>query len=243
MSASVFGISIEGGSGAEVLQRVLAARSTWVVTANPENMLTASEWPDYKRALLAADYRTVDGVGLWLVLRIRGVNVTRLTGVDLAEHVLREARDRRWRVAFLGGDPGVAVEAADAWRCRLPGLEIRAWSGGRIRGDGVEDGKTWEDREAVRAWNPDVLFCAFGGGGAKQELWIMKHRETFASCRVIMGIGGAFDMWTGRLRRAPATARVLGLEWLWRWILEPKRAGRMWRATSGFLWAVLRAKG
>lgn len=238
MSSSVFGVPIEGGSWTDVCSFFSARTSTWIVTANPENLLMASERPEYKRVVRKADYRTVDGMGLWLVLRARGAKVVRCTGVDLAEKLLQEAANQDWRVAFFGGDPGVAVEAAELWRTRLPGLTIEAWSGGRVRDDGSEDGKAWEDRGAMLAWKPDVLLCAFGGGGTKQESWIAKHRETFLGIRAIVGVGGAFDMWTGRLRRAPKLLRVLGLEWLWRWILEPSRARRMWRATGGFLWAV-----
>ncbi len=239
MTSSVFGVPMEGGSWADVFSFIDARTSTWIVTANPENLLTASERPDYRKTLCNADYRTVDGMGLWLVLRARGAKVVRCTGVDLAEKVLQEAAKRRWRVALFGGEADVAAEAATRWQARLPDLMMNTWSGGRVRDDGSEDGKTWEDREAMLAWKPDVLLCAFGGGGTKQESWIAKHREVFANIRVMVGVGGAFDMWTGRLRRAPKLLRMLGLEWLWRWTLEPSRARRIWRATGGFMWAVL----
>lgn len=243
MSSSVFGVPIEGGSIAQLLVFLASRTSTWIVTANPENLLTAREHPSYHDALCAADYRTVDGIGLWFVLRARGFRVVRVTGVDLAERLLQEASVRGFRVAFFGGDPGVAAEAAEVWRRRIPALVVHGWSGGRIREDGSEDGKTWEDREAILAWKPDLLLCAFGGGGTKQEVWIAKHRGTFLGIRAIIGVGGAFDMWTGRLRRAPKVFRMLGLEWLWRWILEPSRARRMWRATGGFLWANIQEQG
>lgn len=239
MSASVFNIPIDGGSWDEVLSRVNTQTSTWIVTANPENLLTAYEYPEYHQALRAADYRTVDGVGLWLVLRVKGARSVRLTGVDLAEQLIGEAKIRGWRVALFGGDAEVADHAADVWRERFSGLAIKAWGGGRVRDDGSEDGKTWEDREAMLAWRPDVLLCALGGGGMKQERWIHRHREAFLGIRAIVGVGGAFDMWTGRLHRAPRLMRALGLEWLWRWTLQPSRTRRMWRATGRFLFYAL----
>jgi N-acetylglucosaminyldiphosphoundecaprenol N-acetyl-beta-D-mannosaminyltransferase len=243
MTSSVLGVPIEGGAWFDVRARLDAHASTWIVTANPENLLTAHEQPAYREVLCAADYRTVDGMGLWLVLRLRGERVVRYTGVDLGEDLLRLAQQRGWRVAFFGGDTGIAEAAAEGWRKRLPGLQAHAWSGGRVQHDGTEDGKTWEDREAMLAWKPDVVLCAFGGGGTKQERWIARHREALRGVRVVVGIGGAFNMWTGRLRRAPSLVRVVGIEWLWRWALEPTRARRMWRATAGFLWAVVRSKG
>ncbi len=243
MSSSVFGVPIEGGSFEQVLKLLNARTSSWIVTANPENLLMANEHSEYRQALCRADYRTVDGIGLWLVLRVGGEKVVRLTGVDLAEQLIHEAHHRGWRVAFFGGAAGVATQVAQQWEARLPGLAAHGWSGGRVNDDGTEDGKTWEDREAMLAWKPDVLLCALGGGGVKQERWIERHREAFFAIRAMVGVGGAFDMWTGRLRRAPSAVRALGFEWLWRWLLEPRRAPRMWRATGGFLWAFLRSKG
>lgn len=243
MKPSLFGVPIEGRTFRDILEAIVASQAAyWIVTANPEILLTASEQPAYKAALCAADERTVDGMGLWFVLRSRGHRVHRLTGVDLGEALLREARVRRWRVALFGGADGVARQTAELWAKRLPEIHIASWSGGRVREDGSEDGKTWEDREAMMRWRPDIILCALGGG-TKQERWIAAHRETFASAKAVVGVGGAFDMWTGRLPRAPRLVRMIGLEWLWRWILEPSRARRMWRATAVFLWRAIREKG
>ena len=196
----------------------------------------------YKDAICAADERTVDSVGVWFALRFRGYRTQRLTGVDLAEGLIREAAARGWKVAFFGGETGVAEQAAAVWRHRCPGLDIRAWSGGVVGQDGTEDGLTWEDREDMTRWRPDLILCALGGGGTRQERWIARHRDTFVGCRAIVGVGGAFDMWAGRLPRAPRLMRSFGLEWLWRWILQPTRWKRMWRATAVFAWRVFQEK-
>ena len=49
-----------------------------------------------------------------------------------------------------------------------------------------------------------------------------------------VGVGGAFDMWAGFRRRAPRAFRTLGLEWMWRLALEPRRLPRIIRATVAF---------
>ena len=41
-----------------------------------------------------------------------------------------------------------------------------------------------------------------------------------------MGVGGLFDFYSGRISRAPAWMREIGLEWVYRLLQEP---GRMWR--------------
>lgn len=233
MTPRVFGVPIEGG-GRDQVQAILRARpSTWIVTTNPEILLAAERDPVYTRALLAADWRTVDGFGLGLVLRLHGVPTLRYTGVDLAEDLIREAVSTQKRVALFGGSPEALEGALACWRARYPELELSGFAAGTVDASGREDGRTWEAREAMQAWRPDVLLVALGGG-TKQECWIAHHRAAWRGIRVIVGVGGAFDMWAGIKPRAPRILRLVGLEWVWRLALEPRRWKRIVRATVIF---------
>jgi N-acetylglucosaminyldiphosphoundecaprenol N-acetyl-beta-D-mannosaminyltransferase len=73
-----------------------------------------------------------------------------------------------------------------------------------------------------------------GLGAPKQERWIAQHADDVASARILIGVGGAFDMWAGRFRRAPRLMHRVGLEWAWRLALEPGRFPRIVRATIVF---------
>ncbi|MGH2526820.1 MAG: WecB/TagA/CpsF family glycosyltransferase, partial [Actinomycetota bacterium] len=73
-----------------------------------------------------------------------------------------------------------------------------------------------------------------GIGAPKQERWIAEHADDIQSARILIGVGGAFDMWAGRLRRAPRPLHRVGLEWAWRLALEPGRFPRIVRATVVF---------
>ena len=91
---------------------------------------------------------------------------------------------------------------------------------------GVQDGYYPAAMEAavagvIRAATPDLLFVCLGS--PRQEEWIATHR---LPCPAI-GLGGALDVWAGRVRRAPAPVRSAGLEWLWRTALEPSRLARL----------------
>lgn len=233
MTPRVFGVPIEGGDRDHV-QAILRTRSsTRIVTTNPEILLAAERDPAYKDALLAADWRTVDGFGLGLVLRLHGMRVLRYTGVDLAEDMMHEAASNQRRVAFFGGSPEALEGALACWRARYPELELRGFAGGMVDASGREDGRTWEARSAMEAWKPGVLLVALGGG-TKQECWIAHHRAAWQGIRVIVGVGGAFDMWSGIKPRAPKVLRLLGLEWAWRLAIEPGRWKRIVRATLVF---------
>jgi len=86
--------------------------------------------------------------------------------------------------------------------------------------------------DAVLSAAPTIVLV--GLGAPKQERWIARHADAFPSVRVMIGVGGAFDMWAGSRRRAPRAFRRLGLEWLWRLTLEPRRLPRIIRATVVF---------
>ena len=78
--------------------------------------------------------------------------------------------------------------------------------------------------ELIRGHGTQVLLVAYGAPG--QELWIDRLRDRLC-VSVAIGVGGAFDYLTGRVRRAPAWMRRAGLEWLHRLARQPWRIRRM----------------
>jgi N-acetylglucosaminyldiphosphoundecaprenol N-acetyl-beta-D-mannosaminyltransferase len=79
---------------------------------------------------------------------------------------------------------------------------------------------------------PAILIVAFGH--IKQEEWIQQNLKDLPSVQVAIGVGGAFDMISGYLRRAPRLFRFFGLEWLWRFLIQPYRYKRIWKAIITF---------
>ena len=137
-------------------------------------------------------------------------------------------------MAFVGGAPDVAEHAAARWRT-LPGLKVVvAGAGVEVDEGGSARPAEREDEmvDTIRSAAPAIVLV--GLGAPKQERWIALHADAFSSVRVMIGVGGAFDMWAGSRRRAPRAFRKLGLEWLWRLALEPRRLPRIIRATVVF---------
>ena len=235
--ASVFGVTVHGESLDVMMSRVMLAisgqQTTWIVTANPEILLAAKRDPSYAIILEQADQCCVDGIGLRFGLRALGRPVVRVTGVTLAERLIQEAATHHWKVGFLGGAPGVAEQVQQMWQARFPGLATVAEEGGVIHEDGTGDQASEEALHRLVLAAPDILLVAFGGG-QKQERWIAKQIASFPALKVIAGVGGTFDFWTGRIKRAPMLLQKVGFEWLWRLIQEPRRIGRILRATMVF---------
>ena len=244
MTSVIFGVRLNELRSVDQLRGVAIGfldgdRVFRIFTPNPEILLHAREDPAYADLLRSADLALPDGTGVAIVQALRGGrSVRRWPGVEIAAMLLRLAAERGETVAFVGGSPDVAERAAARWRA-LPGLKVVvAGAGVSVDEDGIarsmarpEDGED-ETVEVIRSAAPTIVLV--GLGAPKQERWIERHADAFPSVRIMIGVGGAFDMWAGSKRRAPRAFRALGLEWLWRLALEPRRLPRILRATVVF---------
>ncbi len=231
--ARVFSLPIEGWGMERVLERAFSAGATlWIVTANPEILLAARRDKNYFNTLQQADLRLVDGFGLWLLLRLFGTKTERVTGVELSEALVKQAAEKHWRVAFVGGSAVAAAKAAEAMKRIHPSLQTIVEEGGAVDVEGKADDAGEEAKLRLTMFAPDLLLVAFGH--PKQERWIANNIATLPSVKTVVGVGGTFDFWSGTIKRAPRLMRRLGLEWLWRLLREPRRLGRILRAVVVF---------
>jgi N-acetylglucosaminyldiphosphoundecaprenol N-acetyl-beta-D-mannosaminyltransferase len=220
-----------GEATRRILEQAREGGGAQIVTLGTEMVVYAQRDPRFREIVNASELSLCDTVGLLTVARRRGARLrARVTGVELLEHLCEGAAAADLPVYFLGGAPGVAADAAAILEVRFPGLQIA----------GAHDGFfTDEQTPAIVASIADsgarLLFA--GMGSPRQEFWLAEHlRET--GCGAGVGVGGSFDVISGRVARAPHIARRLGLEWLYRLVKEPRR----WRrqlALPRFAWLIL----
>ena len=237
----IFGVSVHDLRSEHALRELCEGfldgdRTFRIFTPNPEILLRARHDPAYAGVLNSADLALPDGTGVAVVESLRsGRRVRRWPGIEIAGLLLRIAADRGAAVVLLGGAHNVAEEAAARWREAAPGLRIEVVGAGiPFTDDGVAGtvAREAEVGRAIASVRPAIVLV--GLGAPKQEQWIARHVETLPSVRIMMGVGGTFDMWAGRLERAPKLLHRLGLEWAWRLALEPRRLRRILRATVVF---------
>lgn len=173
----------------------------------------------YRRALGQANLIYVDGNGPRLAAWLAGDRLPRrMTGADWIHDLCALAQRQGFRLYFLGAHPGVAEEAAVRLGRLYPGLQIVGTSHGFFsRQD--EAGLLDELRRA----RPDLLLLAMSSPA--QETWMARAAPQL-DIPVIWAAGGVLEYASGRLRRAPVWMRRLGLEWLGRWWIEPRRLTR-----------------
>ena len=204
-----------------VQQFMTEPRLHQIVTVNPEFVMTAQRDATFRRILQEADLCPPDGVGLIYAARWYGRPLPeRVPGSELVYQLAALARRHAWRLFLLGAAPGVAEEAAAVLQSNYPGLAIA----GTYAGSPALE----ENEVIVRRINDsqaDLLYVAYGA--PRQDKWIARNRDTLATVRVALGVGGALDFITGRAVRAPRWMQKVGLEWLHRLIQEPWRWRRM----------------
>jgi len=191
-----------------------------VVTVNPELIMAARKNKTFKEVIEEADIVTPDGVGLVMIGRLTKRHVTqRVTGVDLCEELAKQAAIKGWGVYLLGAKPGVAARAAKNLQKRYTGLTITGTSD-----KDPNDFETNDIQTDIISPKTNILLVAYGS--PTQELWIKEHQKDLGNI-VTIGVGGSFDFIAGTAKRAPKFIQKVGLEWLWRLILQPSRWRRM----------------
>jgi N-acetylglucosaminyldiphosphoundecaprenol N-acetyl-beta-D-mannosaminyltransferase len=206
--------------------------------ANPHSLVVAQQDDNFQSALARANLVVVDGVGVSFMARLVGVQIgPRITGTDYFQAVLMALQERGGgRVFFFGSSQRVLDLLAKRFAADFPALTLcgalsppfGSWS-------------DEENRRMVQVINdakPDVLWV--GMTAPKQEKWVEANRRQL-NIPVIGSIGAVFDFYAGTYARAPQWVCRIGLEWAYRFILEPRR---MWErnfvSTPKFLWLVLR---
>lgn len=202
----------------EILQEFIdGGEPHLIITADASAHVIAAGDPDYLRIVNRAALVTPDSAGVLWAARTLGTPLAeRVSGVDLAEQLCAESARRGYGVYFYGAAPGVAEAAAETMRARYPGANIVGTT------DGFQNSP--EQQEAllrdIREKRPAVLLVAMGI--PKQEKWIAQHLEALR-VPVCMGVGGTFDVFSGRAKRAPLWMQRRGLEWLYRLIQNPAK--------------------
>lgn len=222
MRINVLGVSFDNitmdQAVAEGVRLTQTPGAHYAVTPNPEIIEVCREDREARDAVNGADLVLADGIGVIYGAKILGTPLKgRVTGIGFAQGLMARLAENGKSLYLLGAKPGVAEKAAANLQAQYPGLRIA----------GTHDGYFQDDApvvEAIRNSGADVVFVCLGA--PKQEKWMQKHGEA-TGARLLVGLGGCLDVFSGEVQRAPEVFQKLGLEWLHRLAKHPSRIGRM----------------
>ncbi len=229
-----FGIEISPVSMREALDQIedfiASGRPHHVVTSDANAVLTSRDDPDYTQIVRRAALVTPDGFGLVWGARLLGLPIyERVTGVDMVTGICERAARNGHRLYILGSEDPIAETAARKLAEKYPGATFVGTHHGYWRREGKEQGLSVEEADArmadeIRRATPDVLFVAMGI--PMQEKFISAQMERM-NVPVSLGVGGSFDVYSGKFNRAPVLVQRIGMEWLYRVWIDPSRWKRM----------------
>lgn len=251
----LFQVGIDRVDNQDTIQRIeefiVSKKPHKVVTPDTLAVLRARKDSEYHAILKSADLVTPDGAGiLWAAAALNYPLPERVTGIDIIHNICRLSAKKGYSLYLLGSYPGVASEAALNLSKKYPGIKVTGTHHGYFDGGGrencgdVKEGNSGKNKNEekiiaeIKEKRPDILLV--GMGVPKQEKWINKNLKSL-NVPVCMGVGGSFDVLSGRIPRAPLWMQRHGMEWVYRSIKQPNRAFRV-LALFYFIWLVILGK-
>ncbi len=239
----LLGVKVSNLAEDKILEKVKLAidnkQKLQIVTLNTEMLMAAQKDPRLKSIINKAEIVVPESAGIYLaenyliakksnkVVRLissilqtisgkTGALPTRLSGVDLSYSLAGLCAEHGYQLLLLGGADGVADRAAESLRKQFVKLNVRGIYGGEVA---LNKGLVAE----INQVKPDVIFVAFGHG--KQEKWLSENLKNIPAS-VGIGVGGTLDYFANEVTRAPKFMQRLGLEWLFRLAVQPRRIKR-----------------
>ena len=234
-AVSLFGVRVHAVSMDEAIRHILCFVQEriprQVVTADSSMVVMAQQDAHLRDIINRADLVTPDSIGILWACRRQGIRMPeRVSGVDIVARLAEVSAQTGLRLYFLGAQPGVAEEAARHLQERFSGVQIAGCHDGYFPPEQEE-----AVVERIRQAAPDVLCVALGI--PKQEKWIDRYRQALG-VPVSIGVGGTFDVLSGRVRRAPLWMQRMGMEWFWRVAHNPRKISKV-MLLPRFAWMVM----
>jgi N-acetylglucosaminyldiphosphoundecaprenol N-acetyl-beta-D-mannosaminyltransferase len=174
--------------------------------------------PKFAQIVNNADLVTPDGMPLvWALQALGSKNATRVYGPTLTLDVCQAATEANIKIALYGGTTDSLVAFTDFLKQRFPTINIVCQISPPFRPLTIAEDISYTD--TIVQSGAQILLV--GIGCPRQETWIAAHQGKIPA--VMLGVGAAFDFHSGRVKQAPPWMQKIGLEWLFRLIIEPKR--------------------
>ncbi len=206
----------------------------FIVTANPETFMKASEDEEMNRLLLDKNTTIVpDGIGIVKASKMLNYDIKeRIPGIDIANKLLELGNKFKKTIYLFGAKEEVITALCEVIANTYPNLKIVGAK------NGYEENRDKIFKDIIKQ-EPDIILVALGI--PEQEKLIYKYLDKFKK-GIFVGVGGAFDVMSGYKKRAPKIFQKLNLEWLYRIIKEPKRLKRFYDSNIKFIFQIRKIK-
>lgn len=203
-----------------VEELIKSEKKSYVLAINVDVVIKIENDPYLKKIVDNADMVLVDGKPLVWISNFYGKPLkAKISGSDLVPLLCEEASKKQYSIFIIGGKEGVAEQAKQNLEKRLPGIRI-VGTYAPTYGFEKNDAELNKINTLISEAKPDLLIACFGC--PKQEKWIFENISKY-DAKVSICAGATVDFLAGNIKRAPRWMSEHGLEWLYRFLQEPKR--------------------
>lgn len=202
----------------KVIQWAKAGKSRYVCLANVHMVMEAYDSVKFRQIVNTADLVAPDGKPLsWSLQTLGARNQQQVCGRELTIHICKAAALSRVSVGFYGSSKNVLTTLVTKMKQSYPNMNIAYIYSPPFRS------LTQKEKDSViqEIQSSGVQILFIGLGCPKQERWMAEHKHQIAA--VMLGVGAAFDILAGAIPQVPSWMQNIGLEWLFRLCLEPRR--------------------
>ncbi len=211
-------------------------------TVNAHSFVVAQKYAAFADALLQADALLPDGISIvkacrWL--KTENAPDEKIAGADLFAYEMEKLNEKGGTCFFLGSSPATLALIEEKAKVTYPNIRVITYSPPYKAIFTAEESQSMVS--AVNAADPDLFWV--GMTAPKQEKWLHDHWDELEIRCHAGAIGAVFDFFAGTVKRAPQKWIDLGLEWLYRFLKEPRRTWRRYLIDNPrFLGLVLKEK-
>ena len=243
LRVNVLGVGVDAIDVPTAVARIFDALrgppGAYVCVTGVHGVMEAQRDPELRAIINSSLLTTPDGMPIVWLGRLAGFEkMTRVYGPDLMLEICRASVAAGSTHYLYGGNDGVAPELAGRLRARFPGIRIVGTFTPPFRDlNSEEEHRLFGELDSLQ---PDFFWV--GLSTPKQERFMARYRDRIA-VRVMLGVGAAFDMHSGRTKQAPRWMQRSGLEWFFRLLQEPRRLFKRYAVNNPlFVWKVLQQK-
>lgn len=240
VTSDILGVNISVTDMDKTLSEIEDNLNKWkgkyICVSNVHTTVMAHDDASYRAVQNGAVMALPDGGPLSSYSRSEGKSeAKRVTGPDLMQQVLKKSSETQWKHFFYGSSEKTLSMLRDKIERAYPGAQVVGMISPPYRDITPE-----EDAEYIKAINDSGAdFLWVGLGAPKQEIWMSAHKDKVNA--LMIGVGAAFDYESGNLKRAPKWMQKCNLEWLYRFMQEPRRLFKRYFVTNiKFLWLTRR---
>ena len=204
------------------LESIDFGKNRIINTINPHSFCLTRYDKLFNEALQSSDILLPDGTGIVLASKIvNNKKINKIAGADIHQYLLKQANLKSQKVFYLGASQSTLELIQNKVKKEFPNISVSSFSP-PYKAQFTKS-ETAQMLEKVNDFKPDILFV--GMTAPKQEKWVFVNKENI-DANTIVSIGAVFDFYAGTIQRPSAIWVSLGLEWLPRFLKEPKRLAR-----------------